>query len=253
MAMLAGASIFISFLGFAAFGIVLYYLALAFLKMQSVGALRDPYCMPIGAFIGTISTAWALSLGFVAADVWGVNARADSAASKERSAIHRLLGTAHTQVLNDAILRQAVENYRTLVIDGEWGKGNNITPTPDVENAILAIRIAMQSIAMSDVPNPIVSQLVNDFDELQDARNDRLAVANTSIDQYKWYLVLMLTLLSAATIAVTHADRPRAGKKALILFSLAASTSLWILAIHSNPYDGVGEIQPALLLSSQKH
>lgn len=227
-------------------------MALLFLKMQSASAIRDPARVPLGAFIGTISTAWALSLGFVAADVWGVNARADTATSKERSAIHRLLGTAHEQVLNNETLRQAVENYRTLVIDGEWGKGNNIVPSPEVDKAILAIRIAVQSIALSNVPGPIVSQLVNDFDELQDARNDRLAVANTSIDQYKWYLVLVLTLLSAATVAAAHADRPRAGRKALLLFSLAASMSLWILAIHSNPYDGVGEIHPALLLSSQR-
>ncbi len=105
---------------------------------------------------------------------------------------------------------------------------------------------------MDGTPAPIVTQLVNDFDELQDARNDRLAVASSSVDEYKWYLVVALTFLTAAAIAATHADRPQAGKQALLLYSLAASISLWILAIHANPYTGAGQIEPTLLYSSQR-
>lgn len=252
MSTLFGFSFYVSFLLFACLGLVVYGVSLLLLKLYNRRAARDPSSFPIGAFIGTISTAWALSLGFVAADVWAISSRADFATTRERSAILRLLATAHPDVLNKPELKQAVENYRDLVVSDEWRAHDNVEPSEEVEKAILAIRVRVRAVAMDGTPAPIVTQLVNDFDELQDARNDRLAVASSSVDEYKWYLVVALTFLTAAAIAATHADRPQAGKQALLLYSLAASISLWILAIHANPYTGAGQIEPAMLYSSQR-
>ncbi len=51
----------------------------------------------------------------------------------------------------------------------------------------------------------------------------------------------------------THADRVRAGVKALVIYSLTASFCLWILAIHANPYQGLERLEPSLLFTSHKH
>ncbi len=240
-------------LGILPFGALLYACGWLLLKLRGLRALKDPTSVPIGAFVGTISTAWALSLGFVAADAWTLNSRADLATSNERSAIFRMLGTAHPTVLNNERLKNAVETYRNLVVSDEWGADDNIVPSPKVEKSLLAIRSVVQTVASDGTPSPIVSQLIHDFNELQNARNDRIAIANTSIDQYKWYLVLALTFLTIATIASTHADRVRAGRHALLLYSATASISLWILAIHANPYIGTEELNPTLLFSSQRN
>lgn len=252
MATLLGMSIYVSFLAFCFFGALLYACGWLLLKLRGLRALKDPTSVPIGAFVGTISTAWALSLGFVAADAWTLNSRADLATSNERSAIFRMLGTAHPTVLNNERLKNAVETYRNLVVSDEWGADDNIVPSPKVEKSLLAIRSVVQTVASDGTPSPIVSQLIHDFNELQNARNDRIAIANTSIDQYKWYLVLALTFLTIATIASTHADRVRAGRHALLLYSATASISLWILAIHANPYIGTEELNSTLLFSSQR-
>lgn len=240
------------FLIFVVFGLLLYGVGYIALRYLNANARNDAFSIPTPAFIGTIATAWALSLGFIAADAWSLSARADLSVSKERSAIHRLLDTADPMVLNNEDLRTAVLAYRTIVVDDEWGLQNNTVSTRTVDHAILDIRAIIQKIAVSGTPSPLVSQLVNDFDELQDARNERLAVASTSIDESKWYLVLFQTLLTTITIAAVHADRLLAGRRALILYVLTSTISLWMLALHANPYVGIGKLQPDLLFSARR-
>lgn len=71
---------------------------------------------------------------------------------------------------------------------------------------------------------------------MQDAQSERLAIGQGSHSAYKWNFVIFLTVLSQITIAAVHADRPPAGHRALAIFTVAATVSLWILALHANPY-----------------
>lgn len=121
-----------------------------------------------------------------------------------------------------------------------------------VEVALQNIRREIVKLAKTDIPSPIISQLVHDFDELQDARNTRLSVGSTSVDMYKWYLLFSLTILTIITIAATHADRVSAAIKAMVIYSITAAFCLWILAIHANPYQGIERLEPSLLFTNQK-
>lgn len=244
--------VYASFFVFVILGLGIFLIGRAALFILFKHASHDILSIPIGAFIGTIATAWALSLGFVAADIWAANSKADQATSEERSSISRLIGTSSPDILNEAALRNALIEYREAVVKDEWLKNNNIEPAPQVEIALQNIRREIVSLARTDIPSPIISQIVHDFDELQDARNTRLSVGSASIDMYKWYLLLFLTILTAITIATTHADRVVAGIKALIIYSTTASFCLWILAIHANPYQGIERIEPSLLFTNHK-
>lgn len=208
---------------------------------------QDEFSIPIGAFVGTIATAWGLSLGFVASDIWNVNSIAYQAASSERSAISRLLGAASTEILDNPSLTKALTGYRLAVVNDEWRGNINVNPAASVEAALQNIRRELISMARTDIPSPVISQLISDADALQNARNTRLAIGSTSVDYYKWYLVLSLTILTAITVAVAHADRVKGAKKALIIYSTTASFCLWILAIHANPYQGLERLAPTLL------
>lgn len=249
MAALFGFSIYESFLAFTALGLAFCFLGRLALKMLARRNV-DGQSIPIGAFIGTVATAWALALGFVAADIWAVAAKADQAMIDERSAIERLIGIASSPEINALKLKEALTGYRTAVIEDEWAGNNNIRPVQSVEVALQEIRNNVLVLGGSYIPAPILTHMLNDLDILQDARNVRLAVGTTSVDPYKWYLVLLLTLMTVITIAATHADRPRAGNAALIIFSFSATLCLWILAIHANPYQGLEKLEPTLLLSN---
>lgn len=237
---------------FCIFGVFFYFIGLIFLRIFARQSSRDMLSQPIGTFISTIATAWALSLGFVAADTWAVNSRANQVASEERSSITRLIGMANMDALNDDFLLKALRNYRIAIITDEWQNNANSQPSPIVEKSLQQIRVALINLARTDVPGAIVSQMVHDFDEMQDARNSRLSLGSSSINHYKWYLVLFLTFLTLVVIATVHADRPKAGRKAMGIYTITAIISMWILAIHTSPYHGVGRIEPSVLFTSQK-
>lgn len=241
------------FVLFAGFGIAFYLAGRVALYVLSKHASRDILSIPQSAFLGTIATAWALSLGFIAADIWAVNSRADQATSMERSTIARLLRSAEPDILDSSKLAAGIIAYRQQVATREWQDGKNVIPDEVVETTLHDVRGEIAELARGNAPSLLISQVIQDFSNLQDARNMRLAVGNTSIDYYKWYLVMFLTLLTAITIAATHADRKLAGRRALAIYAITASMSLWILAIHANPYDGVEELHPSLLFTNQKH
>lgn len=239
-----------AFVIFAVIGGVFYGSGRIALWLLAKPVKQDVLAVPVGAFIGTISTAWALSLGFVAADIWIVNAKANQAASEERSSIARMIGSASVRALQLPELATVMMEYREAVAEEEWGQGKNATPSAHVELILQRIRGDIVMISQSQVPGPIVAQFVNDFDELQDARNTRLSIGATSVDMYKWYLLFSLTFLTLVTIACAHADRPRAGKKAILIYSVTGAMCLWILAIHASPYQGAEPMTPDVLVVS---
>lgn len=228
-------------------GIVSVSIGMLALKFFNIQVRKNPTSLPVAAFLGTVATAWALALGFAAADVWSINAEATQSASAERSSLSRLEGMAAENALNSIELHDAIKAYRQAVSEVEWSRNMNIRPSVEVERALQKMRVSLLNLANSNVPSPIVSQLVRDFDELQDARNERLALGNSSINNYKWYLVVCLTLITTIVLASTHADRPRAGIQAILIYTFTAVICLWILALHVHPYVGAGRLDASVL------
>lgn len=230
------------FLLLAIFGLVCCGLSLVVQAALRAFSPRLDQAVPVAAFMGTVTTAWALALGFAAADVWSGRALADQAASEERSSISRLAGMVGPDALAAPAMVEALVAYKAAVRDVEWGTGANRNPATEADEALQQIRLGIIALARDATPAPLLSKMTQDFDELQDARNKRLAIGVSSISQYKWYLVLFLTFLSMVSIATVHADRPPAARNALGIFAVAAVVSLWILALHANPYAGAARI-----------
>jgi hypothetical protein len=202
--------------------------------------------VPAPAFLGIVATAWALSLGFAASDVWTLGARADQAISAERSSAKRLMGISEQQALNLPALHTAVAEYAKLVQTVEWEEMLSHGANPSVDEAVQRIRLGLIDMANKGVAAPLVSKAVQDFDELQDARNERLAIGASAVDETKWYFVLCLTVMAMVTIAVVHADTPKAARNALFIYAVVVGVCLWIMAINANPYNGM----PISLLAS---
>lgn len=224
------------------FGAVSLALGLGTLAWRHARFAATPQSLPVAPFFTAVTTVWALSLGFVAADLWNLRADAEQAATAERSSVSRLLGMAAPAALDAPALRDALAAYSTAVSDAEWGANANAAPAASVEAALQATRLALIALASTAAPAPLMAKMAQDFDELQDARNQRLAIGHGSVNAYKWYLLLMLTLLAMVAIAAVHADRPPAGRTALTIFAATSVVSLWVLAMHANPYAGSAAI-----------
>lgn len=217
-------------------------LALALLALKWGPRILRPIerNVPVPAFMGVVATAWALSLSFAASDIWSLSNRADQAIAAERSSVMRLVGAAAPAALDipelyDSVLsyvQQVEKNERVQRLDRALGD-------PLVDAAIQNIRLAVLSSANSGISEAVGAKIVNDFDELQDARNARLGINISLIDPSKWYLLLSFTFLTTITIALLHMDRPVAGRTAATIFSITALAGLWILAIHVDPLSGI--------------
>ena len=192
--------------------------------------------VPVATFLSVVATAWALALGFAAADVWTLRAEADKAAFAERSSVMRMIGMAEADALDIPELREAIVEYVDLVTRVEWGADLNSTPYVAVDETLQAVRLTIIDLARSEAPPTLVSKAVIDFDELQDARNARLGVGESVVDEAKWYLVIILTVMSMVAIAACHLDRPAAGFNALWIYGVVVVASLWVLGTHINPY-----------------
>lgn len=229
------------FVIFAAFGLATCLLSMGALAWFGRGA-PVASAMPVPNFAATITTAWALALGFAAADIWSANAQARHAAAEERSAIARIVGISGSDMLGRPDMVSGLRAYKDAVADLEWGQLRNSQPHGSVDAAVEVIRGEIVAIALDGTPDALVAKITDDFDQLQDARSARLALGQGPRADYKWYLVLFLTVLSQVALAAVHADRQKGGRRALTIFSIAAAVSLWILALHANPYVGVARI-----------
>lgn len=196
--------------------------------------------IPAPAFMGVVATAWALSLSFAASDIWSLGNRADQVVAAERSSVMRLLGVATPSALDAPQLYAQVVNYVRLVEAREGADHmDGIFGDPLVDDAVQNIRLAVIQVVSSGISEAIGAKIVNDFDELQDARNARLGISISLIDPSKWYLLLSFTLLTMLTVALLHVDRPVAGRTATVLFSITALAGLWILVIHLDPLSDI--------------
>ncbi len=218
------------------FVIACLMVALAILKWGRLIPLPVNH-VPVPAFIGVIATTWALSLGFAASDLWLLGSRADQAVTAERSAVMRLVGSAAPAALDVPELRENIMRYVQLVERSEHMRNAaDALGDPEVNAAVQDIRVTVLQIAASGTPGAVAAKIVNDFDELQDARNVRLAMRISLIDTSKWYLLVSLTFMTMVTIALVHIDRPLAGRNASVIFAIVAFSGLWVLVVHVDPF-----------------
>lgn len=225
--------LFLTVVGFCLISLSLSFVVLRLWRRAFQGSAGQ---VPTPAFLGIIATAWALSLGFAASDVWTLAARADQAVSAERSSAKRLLGISDRSALDLPTLRAAVTEYARLVQTVE--REGTLAHGPDqrVDAALQKIRLGLLEMVDKGVAAPLIEKAVQDFDALQDARNDRLAIGASAVDETKWYLVLCLTVMAMVTIAIVHAETPKAARNALIIYTVVVGACLWIMAINANPY-----------------
>lgn len=222
----------------AAGGLASWFMATSLLRYWNGRFDGQAARVPVAPFFTAVTTIWALIFGFVAAETWRTNAEASAAALAERSAIQRLAGMADEGALDLAPLRGALALYVDGVVEDEWGTRANAEPSPRVEEALQAIRLSLISATRLGVSPILLSKMIADFDELQDARNERLAIGSGQVASLKWALVVILALLSQTAIAFVHLDRPAAGRTALAIFTVAACASVWLVALHAVPYEG---------------
>ncbi len=194
--------------------------------------------LPVAPFFVSVTTIFALFVGFLAADIWNEKRRASDSAYAERSAIERFETLVGPHGLADAAALSAVERYRRAVIDVEWRDWENRRRDPRADAALDAMWARTVELARQGAPAPVASHLLAVLDDVAAARAERLAIGSDGGAANAWWTMLALCLFSYAAIAAVHLDRPAAGRLALTVFALATTAAFWFLALHDSPYSG---------------
>ena len=206
---------------------------------QSLAGVVAPYA-------SALAVLFALLTGFLANDVWDREERASRAVLAERDGLLEVHGL--SAVSDMAGVRDALLTYLRTVVADEWPRmaDQERSRTADEALAVLLREVARPDVGPEIAP-AVRGALLNGVLRARSARDDRLVLSNDQSDATKWLSVLILALLTKVALAVVHLDRPRAQLVALIVFGVAAATTLGLIAVRERPFAGAVRVSPAPL------
>ena len=188
-------------------------------------------------FINIIGVLFGLTLAFLANDTWSAHDRAMNAVFREADSLRSIA------VLSRQLAEPLRGEVHTALVRygqasaGEWPKlaARQSSPAVTLQSDALLMLLASPSIASSAGHN-VQALMLNKAGEIRDERDLRIALGQTHVNPLKWLGMAFLGFLTLLSIAIVHADRPRAALVAIVLFALAAAPTAAIVLIQGNPF-----------------
>ena len=197
-------------------------------------------------FINIIGVLFGLTLAFLANDTWSAHDRAMGAVYREADAL-RILSTLSGKLAEPvrSRLRAAIGGYAQASA-AEWPELARRSASREVgERAdTLLTLLASREVAEAAGSN-VQALMLKKVSEIRDDRDLRIALSQTHVNPLKWLGMAFLGLLTLISVAVVHADRPRAGIVAVILFALAAAPTAAIVLVQGNPFQQPSSVTAA--------
>jgi hypothetical protein len=198
-----------------------------------------------------LSVVFALLVGFLAAQDWSENERANTAVNREASALRAvvLLATAFPGE-PEARLHQLIRDYIQETVTHEWpamarqGVTLSIAPPKLAEALHLSLSLSPQREGQVIAQREMVSALGNALD----ARRQRIILSRSSINWVKWAVLLVQAGLTLVAIAMIHSDSRSANRIILAIFASAVGAAVVLIAAHARPFAGQVAVRPAVLL-----
>jgi len=196
-------------------------------------------------FINIIGVLFGLTLAFLANDTWSAHDRAMNAVYKEADALRSLMVL--SKQLQEPLgqeLRRALDQYAQATVD-EWPLLGQRTASTEVSRLAddLLTLIGSQAMAKSAGEN-VQALMLRKVTDIRDERDLRIGLSQTHINPLKWLGMAFLGLLTLLSVAVVHADAPRAGFVAIMLFALAAAPTAAIVLVQGNPFQQPSSVSP---------
>ena len=194
---------------------------------------------------------FALFVVFTATQVWSDNDRANTAVTREASALRATLVLA-TRFPGEpeAHLRTQIRRYVEEVAADEW-------PTMAKGTATLAtgshhLAGALESI-LAVMPNNQVQQtaqagIVTDLESALDARRQRILISQSQVGLAKWSCIFIQAVCMLLAIAMVHSDNRLTAAITMGLFATGVAASVLLIAAYDRPFVGELAVGPEPLL-----
>jgi Protein of unknown function (DUF4239) len=198
-----------------------------------------------------LSVIFAILIGFLAVQDWNDIERANTAVTREASALRGVvLLAAEFPGEPEARLRQLVRDYIQDAVTREWPDMARHHATlaiapPDLAEALrLTLSLDPQRAGQTIAQREMVAFL----DSALDARRQRIILSHSTINWVKWAVLLMQAGLTLATIAMVHSDNRVANQIILAIFATGVGVAVVLIASHSGPFAGEISVGPDVLL-----
>ena len=197
-------------------------------------------------FINIIGVLFGLTLAFLANDTWNAHDRAMNAVYKEADALRSLVVLAsQLEEPQRSQLREALTDYAHASV-GEWPLLAQRKSSPDVSTKADHLLVMLSSPRTAKAAGDNVQALMlRKATDMRDDRDQRIGLSQTHINPLKWLGMAFLGLLTLLSVAVVHAENPRAAFAAIMLFALAAAPTAAIVLVQGNPFQEPSSVSPA--------
>jgi hypothetical protein len=199
-------------------------------------------------FINIIGVLFGLTLAFLANDTWSAHDRARNAVYREADALRIL--SALSQSMPEPLrarVRDAIRDYAQASV-AEWpllARRETSREVADKGDGLLTLLASRE--VEATVGSNVQALMLRKAGEVRDDRELRIALSQTHVNPLKWLGMAFLGLLTLISVAVVHADKPRAAMVAVVLFALAAAPTAAIVLVQGNPFQQPTSVSPAAI------
>jgi hypothetical protein len=186
---------------------------------------------------------------FTAVQVWNDNDRANSAVSREASALRAVVILASVFPGEpEARLRALIRQYIEEVAIQEWPKMARhtatlrIAPRPLVEALQLTLALPSSTQGQGTARREIAVALENALD----ARRQRIIVSQSQVIAVKWSCLFVQAICVLLVVALVHSDNRLASTITMGILATGVAASGLLIAAHDRPF--TGQISPEPLL-----
>ena len=233
--------------GIAALGTLIAVFALAWLRVGSPWTHEFAALAGVtGPFANVIGVLFGLIMAFLANDTWTAHDRAAAAVLQEADLIRGLAVLTRSMPPPERHeLEAAILAYGQASL-AEWPMlaRRQTHPSARRDSDRLLSLVAARS-TNAAVTAPVQTLMLNQVAGIRVSRDQRIGLSRTHVNPLKWLGMALLGFLTLVTVAVIHADNPRAALTAMILFGLAAVPTAAIVLIHANPFRSPNAVSSA--------
>jgi hypothetical protein len=203
----------------------------------------------VGPYFSSVAILFALFASLLAAELWQRQNKEDVLLHLEMNGLKSMLHITASLDPETTVVRDAIRSYLR-----QTAYGAELAPRRDsVEQQPSAALKQLYRLAADPTTfkgNAVANAaFLQSLDAVRSAREDRTDLHKAHVAPSKFFTLLLFGLLTQIAIALCHAGNPRALAASVMLFSVAFSAAIGILALLDDPFESVPMVSGTLLNS----
>jgi hypothetical protein len=201
----------------------------------------------VGPYFASVAILFALFSSLLAAELWQRQNKEDALLHLEMNGLKSILHIAESLDPDASEVRKAVSGY---LEESAHDARPEVRPAGGDQHTGEALQLLYRLAAdpRTFKGNAATNAaFFNSLEVVSSAREDRTELHKAHVSPSKFFTLLLFGLLTQIAIAFCHAGNPRALGASVMLFSIAFSAAIGILALLDDPYERLPMISATLL------